>query len=146
MNVSKSLSIVFVSVTLAASPIVVGEQAAAGTQMQNTIFLNGGIGEDEADAIRSRAGEFPLRITFAEGPQNDFTANVPVAIIDERGTPVFTLRDSGPLLYVVLPAGRYTVIAESDGIRKTQQVTLDYRRGTDVIFHWNTAVLTRDAM
>jgi hypothetical protein len=145
MNVSKSLSVVFVCVTFAAGPIVAGAQAAVGTQMQNTMFLNGGIGEDEADAMRSRAGEFPLRIIFAEGPRNDFTANVPVAIVDERGTPVFTLRDSGPLLYVVLPPGRYTVIAESDGIRKTHQVTLGAGRGKYVVFHWNAPLVPEQA-
>jgi len=69
-----------------------------------------------------------------------------LAIVDERGNPVFALRDAGPMLYVMLPAGRYTLIAESDGIRKTQQVTLDHGRGTDVVFHWNTAASTRDAM
>jgi len=137
MNVSKSLSAVFFGVMLATGSMVAGAQVAAGAEMQNTMFLNGGIGEDEADAMRSRAGEFPLRVIFAEGPRNDFTANVPVAIVDARGTPVFSLRDSGPLLYVVLPPGRYTVIAESDGIRKTQQVTLGAGRGKDVVFHWN---------
>jgi hypothetical protein len=143
MNASKPLAITLVSVSLAAISMPGGAQTV---QTQNAIYLNGGIGEDEAHAMRGRAAEFPLRLIFAEGPQNVFTANVPLAIVDERGNPVFALRDAGPMLYVMLPAGRYTVIAESDGIRKTQQVTLDHGRGTDVVFHWNTAASTRDAM
>ena len=143
MNASKPLAITLVSVCLAAISMPGGAQTV---QTQNAIYLNGGIGEDEAHAMRGRAAEFPLRLIFAEGPQNVFTANVPLAIVDERGNPVFALRDAGPMLYVMLPAGRYTVIAESDGIRKTQQVTLDHGRGTDVAFHWNTAASTRDAM
>ena len=137
MNASKSFRIAFVGVSIAASPMIAGAQAAAGVQTQNTIFLNGGIGEDEADAMRSVAADFPLRIIFAEGARNDFTANVPVTIVNERGTQVFALRDSGPLLYVMLPAGSYTVIAESDGVRKTHQVVLVPGRGKDVVFHWN---------
>jgi len=39
---------------------------------------------------------------------------------------------------VMLPEGRYTVSAESDGIRKSQQVTVGRGRGADVVFHWNT--------
>jgi hypothetical protein len=146
MNASKPLAITLVSVSLATSSMSAGVQTAIAVQTQNAIYLNGGIGEDEAHAMRGRAAEFPLRLIFAEGPQNVFTANVPLAIVDERGNPVFALRDAGPMLYVMLPAGRYTVIAESDGIRKTQQVTLDHGRGTDVAFHWNTAASTRDAM
>ncbi len=146
MSASKPLLITLVGAALAASPIAVGAQTVISVQTDNPIYVNGGIGEDEADAMRARAAEFPLRLIFAEGPQNVFTANIPLAIVDERGNPVFALRDAGPMLYIRLPAGRYTVIAESDGIRKTQQVTVDRGRGRDVGFHWNTAGSTLDAM
>lgn len=146
MNPSTPLLVTLAGVALAVSPIVAGAQAGISVQTENPIYLNGGIGEDEADAMRGRAAEFPLRLIFAEGPQNVFTANVPLAIVDERGNPVLALRDAGPMLFVMLPAGRYTVIAESDGIRKTQQVTLDRGRGREVVFHWNTPASIRDAM
>jgi hypothetical protein len=145
VNASKPLSIALVAVALGATPIAAGAQTSISVQMENPIYLNGGIGEDEVDAMRGHAAEFPLRLIFAEGPQNWFTANVPLAIVDERGNPVFALRDAGPMLYIRLPAGRYTVIAESGGLRKTQQVTLDRGRGRDVVFHWNTAS-TLDSM
>jgi len=135
MNTSRSFLIGLAAV-VAATPMTASGQAPIDVQMTNTIFVNGGIGEDEADAMRSRAAEFPLRVIFAEGPQNAFTANVPLAIVDEKGNAVFALPDSGPLLYVMLPAGSYTVIAESDGVRKTHQVTLVSGRGKDVVFHW----------
>jgi len=146
MNGSKALSIALAGAALVKTPMVAGAQAPIAWQSQNIVFLNGGIGEDEADTMRSRASEFPLRLIFAEGPQNDFTANVPVSIVDERGNPVFALPDAGPMLYVVLPAGSYTVIAESDGIRKTQQVRLSRGQGRDVVFHWNTEGSTREAL
>lgn len=146
MIASKPLSITLVGVALAASPFAAGAQTGISVSTQNPIYVNGGIGEDEADAMRGRAAEFPLRLVFAEGPQNWFTANVPLAIVDERGNPVFALRDAGPMLYIRLPTGRYTVIAESGGLRKTQQVTLDRGRGRDVVFHWNTTTSTLDSM
>jgi len=146
VNASKPLSIALVAVALGATPMGAGAQSAIGVQTESPIYLNGGIGEDEVDAMRGHAAEFPLRLIFAEGSQNWFTANVPLAIVDERDNPVFALRDAGPMLYVRLPAGRYTVIAESDGIRKTQQVTLDRGRGRDVVFHWNTTASTLDSM
>ena len=125
MNTSRSFLIgLAAAVLVAAPPMTAGAQATIDVQMTNTIFVNGGIGEDEADAMRSRAAEFPLRVIFAEGPQNAFTANVPLAIVDEQGNAVFALPDAGPLLFVMLPAGTYTVSAESDGVRKTQRVTL----------------------
>ena len=146
MNGSTFLSIMLVGVAFAAGSMTAGAQTPIAVQTQNAAYLNGGIGEDEADAMRGRAAEFPLRLIFAEGSQNVFTANVPLAIVDERGNPVLALRDAGPLLYVMLPTGRYTVIAESDGIRKTEQVTLSRGRGRDVVVHWNTTASTLDAM
>jgi hypothetical protein len=137
MNVLKSLYVTLAGVALAATPMIADAQPTVDVQMTSTIFLNGGIGVDEADAMRSRAAEFPLRVIFAEGPRNEFTANVPLAIVDERGNAVLVVPDAGPLLYVMLPTGTYTVSAESDGIRKTQQVTLSQGRGRDVVFHWS---------
>ena len=137
MAMPRFLAMPLVAAMVAAMPL----GAAAQKIMQDansTLFINGGIGEEEADAMRSRAAEFSLRVVLADGPRNEFTAKIPVAISDARGNTVFTLPDAGPLLYVMLPEGRYTVSAESDGIRKSQQVTVGRGRGTDVVFHWNT--------
>ena len=119
MNTSRSFLIgLAAAVLIAAPPMTASAQATIDVQMTNTIFVNGGIGEDEADAMRSRL-PFLSRVVFAEGPQNAFTANVPLAIVDEQGNAVFALPDAGPLLFVILPAGTYTVSAESDGVEDT---------------------------
>jgi len=138
MNASKSLSIILVGAALAAGSAVAPAQPRNYAPPANVTFLNGGFGEDEVDAMRSRAREFPLRLMFSEGPRNEFTANVPVTITDARGNTVFALPDAGPMLFVMLPEGRYTVTAESDRIRKVQQVTIGRGRGSDVVFHWDS--------
>ena len=82
------------------------------------------------------AKEFPLRLTFSEGTNNEFTADVPVVISDARGNPVFELPKAGPLLYVMLPDGKYKVSARAKGRTESQEVTLGGREGKDVNFHW----------
>jgi len=135
MNTYKPLALALIGAAVIASPGVSAQRASAG--IPNTmVFRNGGIGEDEADEMRSQARNYPLRLVFAEGPNNDFTANVPVVIADARGDAVFAITDGGPLLYVMLPDGKYTVTAESDGIVKTQRVTVSRGQGADVVFHW----------
>jgi hypothetical protein len=47
---------------------------------------------------------------------------------------VFVLPDAGPLPYVSLPPGRYTVNAQDKGVIKAQRVRLDGKGGRDVIF------------
>ena len=100
-----------------------------------TPYLNGGVGKDEADAMRQVAKNYPLRITFAQGADNEFTM-ADVAILDASGTPVFELPHAGPLLYVALPEGRYTVVARNQDLTKTQRVTLGDASGRDVVFDW----------
>lgn len=135
MEMHRLLAVMLLGAAVTASPGVGAERTLAGTA-NTMVFRNGGIGEDEADEMRRQAHEFPLRLTFAEGPNNDFTANVPVVIADSRGDAVFAITDAGPLLYVMVPDGRYTVTAESDGIVKTQRVTVGRGQGADVVFHW----------
>jgi len=108
-------------------------------------YINGGIGEDEAMAMRQQAREYPLRIVLAEGPRNEFTANVPVEIADAHGNRVLAVPDAGPLLYVMVPDGRYTITAEVDGVVKSQQVTVSRGQGRQVVFHWTDSEAIADA-
>jgi len=102
-----------------------------------TPYLNGGVGEDEAAVMRSRADDFSMRIMFAEGSNYDFTADVPVVIADARGNPIFALDHAGPLLYVMLPKGTYTVTAQVNDVAEARHVTLDGTHAEDVVLHWN---------
>lgn len=94
-----------------------------------TTYLNGGIGKDELAAIRRVAKEFPLRITFSERKDGEFIA-------DARGNPVFELPKAGPMLYVMLPNGKYKVSARYKGLTESQEVTLVDKDGKDLYFHW----------
>jgi hypothetical protein len=140
MKLRYSLFAALIGASLTAGPLVADaeESPVAGT-VTMTIFRNGGIGKEDADTMRHEAREFSLRLAFSEGPNKDFIADVPVVIADARGNRIFAHPDAGPLLYVMLPEGRYTVTARSDGVTKTQEVTLFGNQGKDVVFHWNTA-------
>ena len=140
MNVRNPLKALLISVSLLATPLAASAQQSNPPQTVAAVtYLNGGIGKPEADAIRRMAQEFPLRLTFSVGTADEFTADVPVLISDTRGNPVFQLPNAGPLLYVMLPAGSYTVSANAHGRTESQRVTLDGRGGKDVNFHWNQA-------
>lgn len=138
MRMHKPVASAMLGVGLAVSSALAGAQSASLVAANAPRYWNGGIGEEEVLAMRSQAYAFPLRLVFSDGPRNEFTANVPVVIYDERGNAVFALRDAGPMLYVNLPEGRYTVTAQVDGIAKTQRVTVGAGQGRDVAFHWNS--------
>ena len=102
-----------------------------------TSYLNGGIGKDEESTMRRMAKKFPLRITFAERKDGEFVTGVPVVISDASGKPVLELPRSGPMLFVMLPDGKYKVNSRFKGVTKSQEVTLSGKPGKDLYFLWN---------
>ena len=93
-------------------------------QEQNGItYLSGGVGEDEAKAIRQATG-YNLQMTFSIGAAGKFVPDVEVVIHNAQGQAVLTLTEAGPLVYVQLPPGKYTVVATRHGEtrRDTAQV------------------------
>ena len=108
-------------------------------QQQNGInYLSGGIGLDESKAIQQSTG-YNLHMTFAVGAQDQYTADVDVVIQKSPGQTVLTLSQTGPLVYVQLPPGKYTVVATRTG--ETRRDVTDVGSGTarNLVFHWNDA-------
>lgn len=101
-----------------------------------TTYINGGVGSGEEKLMHRIAHEFPLRLTFSERKNGEFIANVPVVIFDARGNPVFELPNAGPMLYVMLPDGKYKVSARFKGLTESQEVDLSGKEGRDLYFHW----------
>jgi hypothetical protein len=122
---------------LATLPLVASAQDSVIVEtITATTYVNGGIGKDEEVALHRIAKEFPLRLTFSERKDGEFLADVPVVIADARGNPVFELPKAGPMLYVMLPNGKYKVSARFKGLTESQEVTLAGKDGTDLYFHW----------
>lgn len=116
---------------------------SAGVQVQQQQqdginYLSGGIGLDESKAIQQSTG-YNLHMTFAVGAQDQYTADVDVVIQKSPGQTVLTLSQTGPLVYVQLPPGKYTVVATRNG--ETRRDVTDVGSGTarNLVFHWNDA-------
>ena len=128
--------------------LIVSVSANAGTLVVDpvivetfvvTTYMNGGVGNDEEKLMHRIAHEFPLRLTFSERKDGEYIANVPVVIFDARGNPVFELPNAGPMLYVMLPDGKYKVSARFKGLTESQEVELNGKQGRDLYFHWKAA-------
>lgn len=109
------------------------------SQEQNGItYLSGGIGEDESKAIQQTTG-YNLHMTFSAGTGNEYTSDVNVVIQKAPAQTVLTLNDAGPLVYVKLPAGKYTVIATHHGEIRHDVADVGSGAARNLVFHWNDA-------
>jgi len=108
-------------------------------QQQNGInYLSGGIGLDESKAIQQSTG-YNLHMTFAVGAQDQYTADVDVVIQKSPGQTVLTLSQTGPLVYVQLPPGKYTVVATRNGEIRRDVTDVGSGTARNLVFHWNDA-------
>jgi hypothetical protein len=102
-------------------------------------YVNGGIGTDEADALRAEARYYPLELMFSrrgDGERAEFVADVHLQILDAAGRIVVDRSSQGPIFLARLPNGQYTISAEFQGRTQTRRVALGDGRRESLSFFW----------
>ena len=124
----------------AAGALAAQTEASATRTVQNGVaYITGGVGSDEAAALRRVAGQYSLRLTFlTHGGQ--FLSDVDVEIVGPSGAAVLKTRTLGPFLYVSLPTGKYQVTAYAAGTRQTRVLLVNARQGTNAQFEFPALV------
>ena len=107
---------------------LLGATTAVWSATAEVPYINGGIGRGEVKHIEANQSEYNLRLTFSEGPKNDYVTNVVLRIADAKGHTVLALDDAGPLTQVKLAPGRYSVSTRYAENERTQAV--EVRAGT----------------
>ena len=102
-------------------------------------YMSGGVGKPEAAAMREEARHYPLSMVFSAAKDNEFLANVQVTIKDHAGKEMLSAVSDGPIMLVKLPAGKYTVAAESNGKTLHRTVQVPARGDRQLSFHWPKA-------
>jgi len=101
-------------------------------------FLTGGIGHDEALAMKHAESQYPLSMEFVEKakPHDEYLAAVAVTVKDHKGKTALDTISDGPYLLADLPAGKYTVHAIYDGKTLTKDATVVKGKPQQLVFDW----------
>ena len=102
-------------------------------------FLSGGVGHEEASALKAEAKNYPLSLLFTAGPRHAFVSKVKVTIKDKAGKVVLDSTSDGPIMLVKLPAGEYRVDAVQGDASLQRKVRVAAQGGKQVAFHWHKA-------
>jgi len=135
-----------VSMAAAAAGLLFASSLGAQTQFtprehaQGAVsYVTGGIGTDEAQAMRAAAADYPLTLELATaggGPRDEYISGAEVSIRDSRGAPVLETLTDGPFLLARLPAGSYTVEVDWNGIHKTKSIDVGPERREHVMLEF----------
>lgn len=99
-------------------------------------FVNGGVGQEDANTLRKLAKHYPLMVSVSEGQQGAYLAKLSLTILNEQRERVFAHQDVGPMLLVDLPDGRYQLVGEYQSQKRSVVQTLVAGKTAMVYFNW----------
>ena len=100
-------------------------------------YLVGGVGSDERARLKPLVQDMNLQLVFAEKGTGALLAEVEVAIADEKGEEVLTVKDSDPWVFAELEPGTYKVTAKTDkGVIEREVKVPENGRRTE-LFLWS---------
>ena len=125
-----ALSLGPVGVVLATHP------DALEVQTQNGIdYVAGGIGKEQAEAMKVAAHDYDLMLTFA-ADGGKYLADIDLQIEDMNGNSLLKTVSEGPLFLAHLPVGRYKITASAQGTSHTRIVNIGGERPTKAVLQW----------
>ncbi len=140
-NVVKiSIKFAIVFSLIFATNLALAEQPKVRTSAHGYAFITAGIGEEEVDEMKHQAKNFTLNLLFSEGTVGRWATNVNVNIYDEASNLVFRIVGAKPVLYVNLPAGTYTILANNNGNKLRYKTTLESNTNKKVVLNWKDFV------
>jgi hypothetical protein len=107
-------------------------------------YMTGGIGEEDAGAMRANAKKYTLNLLFSEGTSGRWVTDVNVNIYNEQSESVFRIVGSKPMLYVNLPAGTYTILANNNGQKLRHKLTVEDGVNQRIILNWKDSLIEED--
>jgi hypothetical protein len=138
-HASSMLVLASATAVLAAAALQVNAATLPQARTENGVtYINGGVGRDEATAMKAQAKHYPLSLMFSAGKQNEFLADVKVTIKDQAGKEILETA-AGPILLVNVPAGTYAVAADANGTTLHRTVRVGAKGDKQIVFHWPKA-------
>lgn len=118
-------------------------QAAPGNdtpvgQDRGIAYVTGGVGEDEATALRRLAPGYSMRATFTSA-SGEYLSGVAMQIFGADGKVVFAGTSAGPYLFARLPPGHYRVVATYDGMERTRALEVPAHGSARFTLIWATS-------
>ena len=139
-----SLGALFASGLLIAAPAMSANNYSAMSRLPpeqrqgDVTYLMGGVGKEEAAALRKDEANFPVTLEFLKHakPHAEYVSNVNVTIKDHEGKTMLNTVADGPLLLAKLPDGKYKISASDNGMSKERNIVVASQKPERIVFEW----------
>jgi hypothetical protein len=104
-------------------------------QQNGVTYINGGVGQEEQDAMKAQRADYNLLLTFATQQSGAYRSDVQLDIMDAKGTDLVSAANTGPMFFAKLPPGTYRISAAAEG--KTFKRTVKVGNAPkEMVLHW----------
>lgn len=114
------------------------------TSPQEPCYVSGGVSGDEVRQFKARAKEYLMEIVFVQKTDSqetdrieEYLAEVYLQIKDTKGNTVVDMTTDGPFFLADLPLGKYQIIAEHEGVVKSNVIRVLANKHQRVVFLWD---------
>ena len=135
-NVQKYFFALAFSCLMVAGLSTQGEEFSKPKKYEHTIYLTGGVSETDSAAIRKRGLDYGLQLFFSVDHKPTAAGEVKVKILNQAQETVIDAVADGPLFFVKVDGGRYTVILDRGGDIQEKTFDLIGRRFGQFSFDW----------
>ena len=106
----------------------------------NITYISGGIGEDEAAAMKAESKSWPLSIEFSEHLVNQdlWVAQVYLRILDSKGKTLFDTTVDGPIFLGKVPPGNFELLATYQWVTKRGVIEIKQGQHIKESFNWQS--------
>lgn len=134
------IGVLALGLALPAAAVTITQSALPQPKTENGItYLSGGIGHEEALAMKAEAKRYPLSMVFSEGKRGEYLADIDVTIRNSLGKTVLTTVSDGPIMLLKLPAGEYKIAATRNGKTLRRSVIVGHTGDMALSFNWPQA-------
>lgn len=118
-----------------------GGQALQERSQGSVTYVVGGIGADEAEAMRQAEASYPLTLELAAPsdrprPAAEYIADARIEIRDARGQALLSTKVDGPLILIRLPSGSYALEVDWNGAVKRRTVAITPGKRQHIVFEF----------
>jgi hypothetical protein len=98
-------------------------------------YVSGGVGEESREQLKAFAAAFNLKLLLAH-KSGEYIGDVQIVLVDGKGKEILKAVAEGPIFMANLPAGRYEVIATTEGLTQKQRATVVKGKLGTLVFRW----------
>lgn len=121
---------------MALGQVSVAQELSKPKKFEHTVYLTGGVSDDDAAAMKKRGQDYGLQLFFTADHQPTAPGEVKVKILNQSQETIMDATADGPLFFVKVDGGRYTIILDRGGVVKEKTFDLIGRRFGQFSFDW----------